>query len=571
MKKFLIILALSLFFCAFTACDTGSMSGILPSDGAESGEEEHTHVFDQEKTREKFLKSAATETDPAVYFYSCECGAKGEETFVFGTPLPAEPETPDPALGLVFAKNLDTTYSVIDYTGTEGEVAVPATYEGGAVTRIAPAAFQDCTQITSVTIPEGITMIGEKAFAGCTSLNTVTIPASIELISADAFSDCSAIQTATLPISAVSALPKGALKTLVLNDGEAIEARSFYRCTALKSVTIPTSVKNISTEAFSGCTSLETIHIPAGVASVDYNAFSGCTSLEAIHIPASVTSVAHNAFSGCKSVSSITVDSENSTYHSIDNCLIETEEKILVLGCKNSVIPADETVTAIGACAFYGCDELKTIELPAGIESIGNSAFAECKSLSSITFPAALQSIGNSAFQKCTKLTSVKLPSLVKSVGSFAFSGCTGLTLVNISASATGVSANAFSGCTKITTASMPASMISCIPQNSLTTVEINMGSSIASGAFRDCTTLQSVIIAPTSGITTISSSAFYGCTSLSSVTLPADVSSIGYSAFGNCGSLTTIHYQGTKRQWSSVSKGGISSGVNIVCSDGTY
>ena len=85
--------------------------------------------------------------------------------------------------------------------------------------------------------------------------------------------------------------------------------------------------------------SLTSITIPDSVTSIGRWAFSGCTGLTSITIPDSVISIGENAFSGCTGLTSITVSPGNKVYHSENNCIINTEEKTLVVGCKNSVIP----------------------------------------------------------------------------------------------------------------------------------------------------------------------------------------------------------------------------------------
>ena len=84
------------------------------------------------------------------------------------------------------------------------------------------------------------------------------------------------------------------------------------------------------------------------VTSIGYAAFYGCTGLTDVTIGNSVTSIGRSAFGGCDRLESLTVAANNSVYHSAENCIIETASKTLVVGCKNSVIPTDGSVTGIG-------------------------------------------------------------------------------------------------------------------------------------------------------------------------------------------------------------------------------
>ena len=175
------------------------------------------------------------------------------------------------------------------------------------------------------------------------------------------------------------------------------------------------------------------VYIPAAyeglpVTSIGEYAFKGCSSLTSISIPASVTNIESWAFYNCSSLTSITVASGNPVYHSAGNCIIETNSKTLIAGCKNSIISTD--VTSIGAWAFEGCSSLTSIEIPDSVTSIGQGAFSGCFNLIRITIPNSVTSIGNSAFSSCWRLTSITIPDSVTSIGWSAFYNCRNLTSI---------------------------------------------------------------------------------------------------------------------------------------------
>ena len=273
-------------------------------------------------------------------------------------------------------------------------------------------AFRGCRSLTSITIPDGVTSIGGSAFSGCSSLTSVTIPDSVTSIGRSAFSGCSSLTSITIP------------------DGVTSIDAAFSGCSSLTSITIPDSVTSIGWYAFEGCTSLTSITIPDSVTSIDSYAFEGCTSLTSITIPDSVTSISASAFKGCTSLTSITVESGNPVYHSSGNCIIETARKTLVVGCKNSTIPTDGSVTSIGNGAFKGCSSLTSITIPGSVTKIGYNAFYGCTSLMSISIPDSVTSIGGNAFDGCTSLTSINIPNSVTHIGDYAFYSCSSLTSI---------------------------------------------------------------------------------------------------------------------------------------------
>lgn len=264
-----------------------------------------------------------------------------------------------------------------------------------------------------------------------------------------------------------------------------------------------------------------TLTIPATiggypVTTIATSAFADCTGLTAITIGENVTAIGTAAFSGCTGLSSVAVAEGNPVYHSDGNCLIETSSKTVIAGCKNSVIPADGSVTAIGSLAFYKCNALTAITIPDSVVSVGASAFDGCTQLADITIGNGVTSIGNSAFFDCTALTEVVIPDSVTTMGVYVFSGCTGLTSVDIGDKVTAIGNSAFSGCTELT--------------------DVTIGSSVATidvFAFSGCSKLTDIYI-PNS-VTTIGKFAFYNCGALEKVQISEGVSSIGNNAFAGC------------------------------------
>ena len=154
-----------------------------------------------------------------------------------------------------------------DYSG---EIIIPEsiTFKDTefSVSGIGEYAFNYCSNLTSVTIPNSVTSIGSCAFSDCSNLISVTIPNSVTSIGSYAFLACSNLISVIIPNS-------------VTSIGDCV----FHRCTSLTSITIPSSVTIIGDDAFLSCTSLTSITIPNSVLFIGINAFSGCNGLENVY------------------------------------------------------------------------------------------------------------------------------------------------------------------------------------------------------------------------------------------------------------------------------------------------
>ncbi len=217
---------------------------------------------------------------------------------------------------------------------------------------IGEKAFTDCSRLTSLTLPVGITSIGYDAFAYCSGLTSLTLPAGITSIGEYAFYGCSGLTSLTLPAG-------------ITEIGES----TFSDCSGLTSLTLPDGITSIGISAFAYCSGLTSLTLPAGITSIDKYAFLDCSGLTSLTLPDGITSIGISAFAYCSGLTSLT-------------------------------LPAG--ITSIDKYAFSGCSRLTSLTLPAGITSIGEFAFSYCSGLTSIyVYAEKVPRIGRYAFEGC--------------------------------------------------------------------------------------------------------------------------------------------------------------------------
>ena len=422
--------------------------------------------------------------------------------------------------GLQFSSNGDGTCYVSGIGScTDANIVIPRiSQDGDVVTRIGEYAFNVHYSVYSVRIPDTVTEISDRAFFQCYGLSAVSIPDSVTSIGYEAFADCD-------------------IKTIVIPDSvTTIEDAAFDGCRDLVSVTLSNGITSIGNRVFSVCSSLESMMIPDSVTSIGNHAFAGCENLTDITIGTGVNSIGIGAFAGCDSLTIITVSKDNTKYHDAGNCLIDTESKTLIAGCKTSVIPDDGSVTSIGEYAFAECISLKDVVIPEGVTSIGAHAFEGCTGFTSITIPDSVITIGEDAFSGCKYVKAVTIGSGVARIESGAFGfGSYRLESVYIKDLAAWCAIEFADHNALLETAGNLY-----LNGELITDLVIPEGvTHISNYAFYECTCLTSVTFA--SSVTSIGEEAFAGCEGLTSITIPGNVKSIGGTAFSGCSGLVTV------------------------------
>ncbi len=336
-------------------------------------------------------------------------------------------------------------------------------------------------------------------------------------------------------------------------------------------------VVDIDSYAFKDCAFLTSVTVGKHVSYINNYAFENCSSLTSITFSEGIKGIGHIVFKNCINLTNINVASENTVYHSAGNCLIDTERKELIVGCKTSVIPADDSVKMIGFNAFYGCNSLTDISIPNTVTTIDLQAFGDCSNLTSVIIPNSVKTIRSSAFENCISLKSVTLPDGIRSIERYTFYQCSSLETITIPYGVSRIEEKAFGYCESLTSVTLP-NTVTIIGRDAfrgcrkLTGITIPYRvTNIEESAFDVCTSLTDVTIE--NGVRNIGRYSFYACHSLKNITIPSSVNSIGHYAFGACRELTDIHFLGTKEQWNAITKdanwnGDIKS-CTIRCTDG--
>ena len=465
-----------------------------------------------------------------------------------------------------------------------GEVTIPASVTQGSVTysvtSIWDRGFQNCSNLTSITLPESMTEIKLWAFSGCSSLTNITIPDTVTSIGERAFQICKNLTSITLP------------KSLGI-----IETYTFYGCTGLTNITVPDNMYYIRERAFYNCTNLTSVVLGRGFSDIKPDAFFGCVNL-----------------------TEIAVVEDNPYFSSLEGVLFNKDQSTLYLcpNAKGGAYAIPEGVINIEESAFAECENLTSITIPDGVSFIWRRTFEGCSSLTSITIPNSVYYIGEEAFSRCSSLINITIPYLVPEIGSYAFKDCSSLTSIVISRGVTSLLKGAFQNCTSLKTLyfkgnipilqedvfknctaletvyyvegtsgwsdpwkGIPATTWEPEPaagdvftdenfRYTVLTVEGTTGTvsldkktnTIPSGAvtipssiskdsmtysvtrieekaFADCGTLTNITIPD--GVTSIGNRAFENCSNLTDITIPESVTRIGNAAFHACSSLTGL------------------------------
>ncbi len=497
--------------------------------------------------------------------------------------------------------NATSYVEITDYKGSASDVTVPSEIYGLPVNSIGYHAFQNCTTLTSVTVPDSVTSVGDWAFEDCTNLAIVNLPDSLEYIG-------SGIMAGTAFFNNDENWEEGLLYSgkylldarydiesdVAIKEGtESIAAYTFC-FSDVTSVKLPESLKYIGEAAFVECDSLTDITLPSKLEKICGYAFEYCTALTEVNIPASVTTLGYNVFADCDSLKSLTLAEgvEIIPAGFVSNCK----------SLKSFTIPS--TVKEIEFYAFENSG-IEAINIPAGVETIYSEAFADCENLTSITVDSEninYYAIDGALYEKSSyglgdyllcypagkADTTYTLPENVNRIESFAFAGVTKLKKVVLHENAFG---DNYYSAYSIEEVDVADSNEYCYDVDGIVfekgtnnliyypsgkqgdkyTVPAST-TEIRSSAFSYNNNLTEITVSE--GVESMSFAAIYMCESLKTINLPSTLTDVDTSAIDDCDNLTTINFNGTKAQWDALELEAYTNsteGLYLNCTDGTF
>ncbi len=419
------------------------------------------------------------------------------------------------------------------------------------VTAVAQQAFQECTELTSVSFEPGVKEVGKWAFWKCSGIKTLVLPSTLEKVLDSGFSKCSSVEELVLPdnltsigsfgFGTMSSLRKltlpanmkeiknnafsycSSLKELNLNTGISIIGGSAFYASGLETLFVPTNVDIIDDSAFSNNTLLRTVTGCQGLSMIGGGSFFKCSSLESISLPDGLSSIGENVFYECASLKSINISPK-----------VTALSAYAFYGCSSlTEVAWPQNVKTMGKATFYGCTSLKKIDLPADMTQIGEMAFQGCSSLESVTIPTALEVISDGLFNRCSSLRQITVPANVTYIGESAFSG-TAIAQLDIPAAVTSIGGNIVTACPnllriKVAEANSNYCDIDGVLFNKAKTMLLQYPAG-RKGEY----------VMP-DGVETIASGAFMSNAALTGITFPKSLKSIGRSAFMSANGLTRV------------------------------
>ena len=296
--------------------------------------------------------------------------------------------------------------------------------------------FQDCDQLTEVSIPDTVFSLGDYVFSGCVSLKELHLPEGLTHMGDHVLSNCTGLTELQLPAGIDSIGKFGlsglhGLTELVLPPGiGAVGEYAFYAIDNVREIILPDGCSSIGSHCFMNCTALENVYIPDGIEIIQNNTFRGCPNLREIRLPKTVNRISYSAFALCTNLQDVYIpdrsmnDVAADAFDDVPSTLrVHTysfsEVAKVAQNSGLTVIPIDRPdntvflpngVEIIEERAFEGTAG-EVYSLPDGCVRIESLAFANCPNMQLITIPDSVTYIAEDAFSGNDMMVRCRYPS----------------------------------------------------------------------------------------------------------------------------------------------------------------
>ncbi len=337
-------------------------------------------------------------------------------------------------------------------------------------------------------------------------------------------------------------------KNIIATGGEdGSKDDAFYNCDRLISVTLNAKLQILGRYTFQSCNNLESINLgeATNLTTIKVKAFEDADHVRQFTIPSSVTTIEEYAFHAIDSLRTVTFAS-GSKLTTLGNDAFRDNTKLESIN-----IEACTQLTKFPDRWLYNCPSVKSLTVPASVETFGNSMFYYTDNIETITFLAP--TVPNDFYYGRSNLKTVNIGSGVKSIGNYAFRNSYGLTRLNIDSGVNDlvIGNYAFQNADALEALTLPKGIVSIGASafqsiDSLRTISFATGSkltTLGNDVFRDNTKLESINIEACTQLTNFPNSWLYNCPSITSLTVPASVETFGSWMFNYTDNIETITF----------------------------
>lgn len=342
-----------------------------------------------------------------------------------------------------------------------GNISIPTNFFGIPTARIALRAFENCTKLESVVVPNSIKRIGQYAFANCEKLKAISLAGSITSMGTNVFENCKNLENIYYEKEEED------WNKITFDNGFNVNVNFHYCCYLMPdtnaelsfysendyfvisdcnedvcgNIVIPreiygVSVKRIGVRSFDGCSLLESVEIPNDIYRVGQYCFADCTNLKSVSFAGSINGIGVNIFDNCSNLQNlyyekseddwnkITFDDEfdiNATIHYNSYHICNTNALLsiypedtycVISGCNKDVsgsiiIPKEIYGVKVGRIAlrsFENCELIESVVFQNDVFRLGQYCFANCINLKTVYLPSSITGLGSNVFINCEKL-----------------------------------------------------------------------------------------------------------------------------------------------------------------------